>query len=521
MNAFFMELRSNKRLAFEIVLLIGVSIFLRLAGLGYSNFQGDEIDALCRFSNYKTPGQFLVYLLGQRKGPGQFLITCVYNLIDPKFSSEFATRLPFAIANLLALACFFLLVYRLFTLQTAVYASFLFAVNGIFIAFARIVQYQSFVILGGVAGILCLVLALQHDRWRLTGLYLGLTLAALGLLTHFDAAFFLPPMAMLVLAWWLKFHNQPDFARLRIHLIAAVALFTFLVLAFYVPYASHLGSYQLDNWQSRFNGDSTDIFRLFQFYNPGPVLWICLGFVIVGLTRLRLSALGWQVILAWLLPPLIFMSLIFKDSRTHAYTYILPLCIIAGIGIETLIDWLRPVLRGKSIQIAHAVVLAILLIFAYFSYGIFIDHYPEYPWSPKRVLGMELGGGYLTGTFGFPYSREWREIGKWFQNLPNHENDLSLATNEKDAIAEFYLPSTVVYQARYSREQFPGKIDAPHGIYILVVQGPQSWMDQLWGLSPDGWHEKFTPVRDFVNQDGQIVASAYFLTDDQIKASFP
>src|SRR5215471_18187479 len=124
MNAFFMELRSNKWLTVEIILLISVSIFLRLAGLGYSNFQGDEIDALCRFSNYKSPAQFLVYLLGQRKGPGQFLITCVYNLLDPKFSSEFGTRLPFAIANLLALVCLFLLVYRLFTLQTAIYASF-------------------------------------------------------------------------------------------------------------------------------------------------------------------------------------------------------------------------------------------------------------------------------------------------------------------------------------------------------------------------------------------------------------
>src|SRR5215208_838110 len=145
-NRYFMELRNNKLITLQIVLLIGVSILLRLVDLGYSSLQGDEILALCRFSDYKTPGQLLAYLLGKQKGPVQYLITCALSIFDPTFSSELALRLPFAIANLLALACFFLLVYRLFTLQIAIYASFLLAANGIFIAFARIVQYQSFVI---------------------------------------------------------------------------------------------------------------------------------------------------------------------------------------------------------------------------------------------------------------------------------------------------------------------------------------------------------------------------------------
>ena len=519
LNNSFMEIRNHKLIALQIALLMGVSLLLRLVNLGYSDLQGDEILTLCRFSDHKSPYQFLAFLLRQAKGPVQYLITCAFSLFDPTFSSELALRLPFAIANLLALACFFLLVYRLFTLQIAIYATFLFAANGIFIAFARIVQYQSFVLLGGLAGILGLTLALQHEKWKVAGLYLGLTASAMSLLAHFDAAFFLPPIAVLVLHWWMKYQDQPDFARLRRHLIAATAIFAFLVLAFYAPYVLRLGPARLNYWENRFTGDSTNIVRLFQFYNPGPVFWVSLASVVLGFTRIRRS-IAWQVLLAWFLPPLIFMTVIFNDSRTHAYTYMLPLLIVAGIGIDAMIDWLQKLLRGKSIQIAQGAVLAMFLIFSYVSYSIFIDHDPEYPWQPKRVLGMQLDGGFVAGTFGFPYSREWREIGSWFESVPEDE-DLMMVTNEKRQFVTFYVPSNVRNRHKYSLPEFPGEIDAPHGIYVLIVQGPQNWMEHLWGWPLDAWYEKLAPLHDFLNQDGKVVASVFFLTQEQIETEFP
>jgi 4-amino-4-deoxy-L-arabinose transferase-like glycosyltransferase len=439
-------------------------------------------------------------------------------MLDPTFSSELILRLPFAIANLLALACFFLLVYRLFTLQAAIYSTFLLTVNGIFIAFARIVQYQSFVILGGVLGILSLVLALNDKKWRVTGLYVSAVAAAMSLLAHFDAAFFIPPMAVLVLHWWRKFYNQPGFSQLRVHLIAAGTLFAFLVLAFYAPYVLRLGPARLDYWGNRFTGDSTNILKLFQFYNPGPVVWFCLGFIALGLTRLRQS-ISWQVTLAWLLPPLAFMAVIFNDSRTHAYTYMLPLLMIAGVGIDTGIDWLHRAFQARSDRFAQAVVLAVFLIFSYISYSIFIDHDPEYPWYPKRVLGMQLDGGFVAGTFGFPYAREWREIGAWFQKLPDKEN-VTLVTNEKRQIAAFYLPSRVHNKQKYSLPEFPGEVDAPKGIYVLIIHGPQNWVKHLWGLPLEEWHEKFVSLQDFANEEGRVVSSIYFLRPEQIETEF-
>ena len=511
--------RNNKLIIIQIVLLTGVSLVLRLVGLGYSNLQGDEILTLCRVSDHNSLYQLAAFLLRQSKGPVQYLITCAFSIFDPNFSSELALRLPFAIANLLALACFFTLVYRLFTLQIAIYSSFLLATNGIFIAFARIVQYQSFVILGGVIGILGLVMSLKYEKWRVPGLYVGFMAAAISLLAHFDAAFFIPPMAVLVVHWWIKFHKQPNFGYLRGHLIAAAALFAFLVLAFYAPYVLRLGPARLEYWENRFIGDETNIVRLFQFYNPGPVVWICLGLAIAGLTRIRTRSISWQVILAWLLPPMVFMVMIFNDSRTHAYTYILPLLIIAGIGLEAIIGWLQSFFQGRSSQIIHVAVLAIFLIFAYISYSIYIDHDPEYPWYPKSVLGMELEGGFVAGTFGFPYAREWREIGRWFQEL-SESQDVMLVTNEKRQIATFYLPAKVQKRHKYSLPEFPGEIDAPQGIYILIIHGPQNWVQHLWGLPLDAWHEEFVPLQDFVNQEGKIVASIYFLSPEQIETEF-
>jgi hypothetical protein len=517
-----LDFRKNIFIYLQIALLFGISLGLRFVNLGYSNLQGDEIRALCRYSDYATPVQFFTYLLEQRKGPAQFLITCVLSVFDPTFSSEFILRLPFAIANFLTVACLFLLVYRLYTLEIAIYTSFLFAVNGIFIAFARIVQYQSFTLLGGIAGILGLTLSLKYEKWRVPGLYLGFISVAFSLLAHFDAAFFIPPMAVLVLHWWLNFRDEPDFARLRIHLIAATALFTLLLAGFYLPYALRLSSFQVDYWQSRFNGDSTNFLQLFQFYNPGPMVWIGLAWVISGLTRIR-NSLGWQILLAWFLPPLIFMTLIFKDSLTHAYTYLLPLLIVAGIGIDAMIGWIYSLIRGRSRQIAQAVVLAVFLIFSYINYEIYIDHDPEYPWAPKRVLGMELeeksNSNSALSAFGFPYSRQWRDIGNWFENLQT-DNDIVLVTNERSEIAEFYLPSKVIDRPKYNLREFSEDIRAPHGLYILIVQSPQTSRYQLWGLDLNEWHEKFVSLHDFTNEEGEIVASVYFLTQEQIEATF-
>ena len=117
-------MRSNKLITFKFGLLFAVGIGLRFVNLGYSNFQGDEISAICHPSHFDTWIKFLGYLLGQQKGPVQYVISCAYGLFDPAFSSEFGLRLPYALASTLALVCFTVVAWSLFGRLAAVAAGF-------------------------------------------------------------------------------------------------------------------------------------------------------------------------------------------------------------------------------------------------------------------------------------------------------------------------------------------------------------------------------------------------------------
>src|SRR5215208_3037091 len=58
-NRYFMELRNNKLITLQIVLLIGVSILLRLVDLGYSSLQGVGAAITLRYRESPGPGVFL------------------------------------------------------------------------------------------------------------------------------------------------------------------------------------------------------------------------------------------------------------------------------------------------------------------------------------------------------------------------------------------------------------------------------------------------------------------------------
>jgi uncharacterized membrane protein len=502
--------RRNKLAAIELGLLLAAAITLRFANLGYSNLQGDEIKALCYPGHFTSVVKLIAFLLTQRRGPVEFLVTCAVGLIDPSFSSELLLRLPFAFANLLGIACLFGLAWILFNRQTAVYAGFLLAANGLFVAFGRIVQYQSFVILGVSAALLGMTLAVERDRWRVPGLYLGFVAAACALLVHFDAGFVLPPLALLTVHWWLRARHRPDSRRLAWHLAGASALAVVLVGGFYLEYAAHLGSFQVGYWEDRLSGPATDTLRVANYYNPAPFVWFTLAAAGLGLTGIRRN-LGWQVLAVWLIPPLLFMEVLFSDSGTHAYTYFLPLLLIAGIGLTRAVRWIQGRFGPWGFRTARTIVLTVLLLNVYASYMLFVDHTPEYPWWPKTVLGTTLPGGHPMNIFGFPYNRAWRAVENWFAPLSG-ENKV-VVTNEKPVIASFYLPSSIRYDFRWSRS--PERLPKAKGLYFVVVDHPQSGMDQLWGWTAAEWRANLTPIQTFSDGQERPVAWIYFLTEEQ------
>ena len=163
------------------IFLGATTIWLRLMNLGYSDYQGDEIKALFIPDPTESVATFL---LTQRKGPIQFLITFILKLLDPEYSNRFFMRLPFAIAGILTVYFFYRLVEMHFSKKIAFFGAFFLATNGFFVAFSRIIQYQSFVILFMIVSLYFFTLSFKKKKWKIKGLYFGFISWAFSCLSH-------------------------------------------------------------------------------------------------------------------------------------------------------------------------------------------------------------------------------------------------------------------------------------------------------------------------------------------------
>ena len=503
----------ENRIDWPFFLLVGLllvaTLLLRLSELGYSDFQGDEIKAFCK----PAEGQNIRgFLLEQRKGPVQFLVTCLYGVVDPAYSSELAVRLPFATASIFAVVTLYLLAKQWFGRPVALYAALFMATNGLFVALGRIVQYQSITILFMLIALYSFTKAAQDERWKISGLYVGAIAGAIGILGHFDGVYVLFPMAYLLYLWWKRYRAVPSFHVYRNHLLAAGGIFAALLLTFYIPYAVHLNNYQLDYWRERITGASSSTWRLFRFYNPGPIIWAYVLLIVLGLFRLRRDFAS-GLLMIWLLPPLILNEFVIRDSRTHFYTYLLPLFLICALGIENIRLLLERLFKGSSHRLVQTISVLLFGFLTFLSYEILVDHNPEYPWQPKTILSLELAGGDLSGTFGFPYSRQWNEIGGWFTQ--NTRSAAVVVTNEKPTIPLFYLPPSVLVVE--VNQQYLEKLNERDEVAVLLIENPQSWIKTFWGLSLEEWRNTEEPVQVFRDKSGRLRASVYYMTKERIQ----
>jgi 4-amino-4-deoxy-L-arabinose transferase-like glycosyltransferase len=107
-----------------LMLLLVLAASLRLINLGYSDFQGDEVNALTRL---KPQQSLFDFLLHQHKGPIQYLVTYGVSWFDPGFRHPALARLPFAFAGLLSVWIMYRLASLYFDKTIALYAAFLLA----------------------------------------------------------------------------------------------------------------------------------------------------------------------------------------------------------------------------------------------------------------------------------------------------------------------------------------------------------------------------------------------------------
>lgn len=176
--------------------IVGAGAILRLTWLGYSEFQGDEARVLLRAQELLADFSNAIYI--HDKTPGEILLSAAgYGILGE--TNEAAARLPFALANLAALAGMLLLGWRMFGSVAGVVAAVFLAVDGYAVAFGRIVQYQNIVILSSVLIVLLLYRTPQQIRTQ--HLTLRLLLATImilgGVYAHFEG------LAIALPAVWL------------------------------------------------------------------------------------------------------------------------------------------------------------------------------------------------------------------------------------------------------------------------------------------------------------------------------
>lgn len=228
---------------FLLLLALAVGAGFRLIHLGSAEFQGDEVRPLL-IATGMLYGKDEIILL-RTKGPAESLLPAGPLLLTGQINEALA-RLPFTLAGVGVVFGCFVLARRLFQQpdtrdQTGawvgVLAATLLALDGLLIGFARIVQYQSVVLLLALALLWCCWRFAQGADPPARYLLSAAVLAGGMLLAHYDGVFLLVAPAWLVLVGaWRRGWRWRQAVR---YLLPPLLLTCGIVGSFYLPFFLH------------------------------------------------------------------------------------------------------------------------------------------------------------------------------------------------------------------------------------------------------------------------------------------
>lgn len=511
-----------------VILIFLIALILRFWNLGYSDYQGDEIKAL--FTPEENENSWS-YLLDQRKGPNQFLVTWAVRNFSDNYQNYFIVRLPFAFAGFLSVVVFYLIARKIFNKKIALISSVFFATNGFLVALSRIVQYQSFVILFGLLSIYLYLMF--RERAKIPYLYGIFALLAISILFHYDGVFFGVFVGILVLTdlfwkFWRektkqiranleetsKFAHVPLKKLLR-HLLLSSLVFIFLIASFYIPFILNLSEQTLNYWSGRITGNvSTKVsssYYLFQVYQPiyavhfytlFSILGLVLGiypiftFLLLRVVKTKLPKLlsdpiNWRFVgvLIWFLVAFLFMEVLVSVPGTHVYTYLVPLMIVMGFGIGLSIDKLSDFFKGRVLSLFRFIYIFAIIIVGTFlflqSWTIYVDHNKEYPWQEKEFLIYRLPNpslSYHLSLFGFPYNRGWQQVSEIVKDTTNF-----YTSNERDSISRYYIKL---------------KKDKDRLGYYVFLENSQRFENRITNKRVLAWISENAPFKEWVNPSG-------------------
>lgn len=478
-----------------VALVLVIGGLLRLPALGYSEFQGDEARVMLRAS--EVIEGYENALFAHQKMPGEILIaTAVYATL--RQMDETAARLPFTIAGLAALLGVMLLGTRLFGAVAGVSAGLLAALTGYFVAFARIVQYQSLILLSLVLALLVLwqMLAARRQLWRY--LTMAALFLALGALAHYEALSILPPVLFIV---WRLWRSGVRVTALLRALPLPLLAFTAPVLLFVAPFVqdptftaayTYAVDYRIGAGGFPYN-NLIDFFQRASLYGtayyvllmtlcvlialvsayrralPEVATWLLTLLAVGGLLLIMMQA-SWLIIngvdqtwlffalllgfplvtpsmtpaerlVWWWFGPLVVLDLfVVQHPNSHVYILFVPWILLASMVLARATAWLATTFStptAQAINLTASVML--ILIFGFYLQRLFIHTEVEVLrlWLEQRPHGywMPFDMPPEIAIFGFPHNNGWKAIGVQYADGALDGNFL---TNEKPEVVDWY-----------------------------------------------------------------------------------
>ncbi len=240
---------NSPRLSFHLAYFLipaFVAAFFSFTNLGYSDYWGDEMNGLLRAIAAIAGRHEAIF--EHTKGPAEVLLPAVFGLLVGRFE-PFTLRCPFALAQVVGAGGFYLLGQRLFGRNVGLFAALALIVNGLYLAFGRIVQYQVLVFL---MTSLSMLMAYRFYRSG-QGVYLvlGSLLIGVGLLAHYDMLVVLPPIGYLVCLQWATGRS------IRLQLMGALIALLAVIAFFYIPFLLHPHLAETSSYLSRIVGISS------------------------------------------------------------------------------------------------------------------------------------------------------------------------------------------------------------------------------------------------------------------------
>jgi hypothetical protein len=509
-----------------LAIVLVIASFFRFSSLGYSEFQGDETEAMMPAARV-LDGDPDALMLGRRKGPVEILLPMLpWRLAET--TDEASARLPFALAGLGTLATVFLLGRKLGSDQAGLAAAAVATLNGLLIAFSRIVQYQAIVLWMSALAVLCAWEWYERGqtRWAiLTGVFTGI-----GLLAHYDALAVVPVLAYIALLSFAR-SSTPDRRRARWRDVVFGGLSMVLVVSpFYVPYlltpqAGVTGSYLGRRIGEGLVKNTIGNFLTYStFYNsflyvaltgglilafmawrvhsapalrrvPGGRVWVPALMMITavalmiwpaGLTAgsIDLAPLAWLLIFlaAILLPPpspvitatLIWLAVNFVGynflvavPRTHFYGIFLPWSLLAGAALAGL--W-NAFTSARWRWAAIALTSAVAVCLCPFLFDTYLRHDGERGEDRTAILAALKWAPkpYATpgslSEFGLVHRAGWKAIGALYAEGKLRSD---FDGNEKPQLTNWYFTKAF----RPSRKDPDPCVSKPH--YYFVADEPE------------------------------------------------